>query len=690
MKTTRLLILSLFLLSLLAGCAPAATPAPTAAAATIPPAISPTGTSLPVSTALPAATVTPASTPTPTFEPPRILWDKTYGKTGADTGESLLADGAGGAYLFGTAHFDLYGKGASGEFNLMRVDSAGNTLWEKTYSSGQPSTGISITRTADGNLLLAGTSQSPVTGADVYLVKVDPQGSEIWSRTFEGPLDEMASASALADGSFMLWGNSVDPKDIVADSGAAGYGGYSGRSHIYLAKMDADGNLAWSKTFGGKNNLVASGGVPAADGGFVVLATLMRYPQPDDDAYLLKLDANGEIGWERTWEEGSIVTYDLLRSADNQYLIAASTAPARNIDFLFIKVDDQGQETWRSTFGDPKMMDYPMRVIQTADGGYIAAGDWIKDFSGQNPGEVSITKIDANGQLLWEKTVKPGGRHNVLRGWLQQADGSYWLTGSRFGQGSEVYLLSISGDTAAGSGYLSQTPPGLTPQVFAPGLVSVEKAVDFAITFAPDGQELYFTRRLDGGKNALYEAHLTNGAWTEPAPVTFATEYPAFEPHISADNKTLYFGWIISMDKDEIWAVDRVAEGWSQPRRVGDGMFASSDQDGQFYVTSLPSQTLVKVGIENGLFANPTTIGSGVHPAIAPDGSYLISDNGDGNLIVRFLQADGSWGAPKSLSGTGIPVEASIASISPDGKYLFYTYQQNIYWVSTDILAGLK
>lgn len=710
MKSIRQFVIFVILLSLLTSCAPASTPTPTV----VPPtntAAPPTLTAVPPTSTVVPPTATPAlsrveglePTAIPTPEIPRILWDKTYRKTsGDDMGEDVLVADDGGFYIVGTAGLDVSGAGVNGDVYLIRTDANGEVLWEKTYGGDKAEEGLSIVRTNDGNLLLAGmTKSSGAGGADAYLVKVDLDGNEIWSKAFGGLLDESASVRELADGGFMLWGNSVNPNDIVADPGAAGYGGYAGRSNVYLAKIDAKGNKIWSQTFGGKNNLLTSGGVEASDGGFVVLASLLRFPEPGDDIYLLKLDKNGNKVWDRTWEDGTMAAYDLIRTADDNYLIAGSYAPIGDAaqpkaDFLFVKVDQQGQDVWTSTFGDPAMMDYPMAVTQTADGGYIAAGDWIKDWSGASVGLISITKIGPDGKLVWEKTIKPAGRHNVLRTWLQLADGSCLLVGSRLTQKFSIYLMKV--DVGVSSAYLGQTPPDLTPQIFAPGIVSVEGAMEFAASFSPDGNELYFTRRFDGQENVIYEMHLVNGIWTEPAPAAFASGYVAFEPHLTADNQTIYFGWghsqlseeKTSLENGGIWAADRTASGWSTPRYVGEGMFVSSDQSGQIYVTNATARNLSKVTLTDGRFTKLEPIGAGVHPAIAPDGSYLVYDDGDGNLTAVFPQPDGSWGGPISLVQQNIPAAASIATISPDGKYLFYTYKGDLYWVSAEIIANLQ
>jgi len=679
-------VIIIVLLSLLTSCSPAQLMTPVAS--DVMPTVRSTNTVVPP-TAIPQPTTNPA------LEILCILWDKTYHKTAGDMGEDVLVAEDGGFYIVGTTDMDLYGTGKSGDIYLIRTDENGDVLWENAYGGDKAEEGLSITRTSDGNLLLAGkTNTSNAGGADAYLVKVDLEGNEIWSKTYGSSLDEMISARELADGSFLLWGNVIASQDFVADPGLAGYDGLAGRSNIYLAKIDANGDELWAQKIGEKNNLIVSGGVEASDGGFVVLATLLRFPEPGDALYLLEVDKSGQKVWERTWEEGTTAAYDLIRTDDDQYLIAASVAPADDTaramaDFLFIKVDQQGKDVWISQFGDPKMIDHPVMVTQTTDGGYMAAGHWIKDWSGRSIGEISFTKIGPDGKLVWEKTIKPAGREIVLRSWLQLADGNFLLVGSRMTRQFEINLMKV-GMGIENSAYLGQTPPGLEPQVFAPGLISTDGAVEFAASFSPDGKEFYFTRRNEGQDISIFETHQIEGAWTDPAPVTFTTGHPAFEPHVSADNQTLYFGWIINPEMEEIWAVDRAADGWSAPRRVGDGMFVSSDQNGQFYVTNFANRTLVKVNVNNGLFADPQTIGSGIHPAIAPNGSYLINDNGDGNLAVRFLQPDGTWSTPQSLAVQGIPAAASIASISPDGKYLFYTYQNDLYWVSTEMIANLQ
>jgi hypothetical protein len=96
-------------------------------------------------------------------------------------------------------------------------------------------------------------------------MKLDQDGNELWFKTFGGPLDEMAAARQMTDGSYILAGNIVDPDDFVTDPGTAGYGGFEGRSNIYLARLDTDGNELWSRAYGGENNVLVTAGVQTPD-----------------------------------------------------------------------------------------------------------------------------------------------------------------------------------------------------------------------------------------------------------------------------------------------------------------------------------------------------------------------------------------------------------------------------------------
>ena len=431
------------LVILLASCQPAATPAPETNTA-VPPAAEPAppGTS----TAEPESPETSTAEPSPEEQ----AWFKTYGGVRDDVGWDLLVAEDGGCFIAGTTDLQFEPE-MGGDVYLVRTDPAGEVLWEKTYEGEGYQEGGSITQTSDGELLISGmTTSSATQGMDIFLLRLDQDGVELESRTFGGPLDEMGAAWPLDDGGFLLGGIIVDPNDFVADPGAAGYSGLEGRSNVYIARVDDGGDELWSRSFGGKKNVLASGGVQAPDGGFLVLATIMYFPEDDNDILLLRVDENGEELWSRTWDEGVTSAYDLIETSDGNYLISASYAPPggddRSVpDSLFIKIDPEGNEIWRTVFGEPDMIDYGALLVEAADGsGYYAAGEWGRDLYSHSS-DISWVKISPDGDLLWRQII-PTATHNMFGVLRQDPAGGYIMTGSTVNKAGNFDIFVVKTD----------------------------------------------------------------------------------------------------------------------------------------------------------------------------------------------------------------------------------------------------
>jgi hypothetical protein len=140
-------------------------------------------------------------------------------------------------------------------------------------------------------------------------------------------------------------------------------------------------------------------------------------------------------------------------------------------------------------------------------------------------------------------------------------------------------------------------------------------------------------------------------------------------------------------------------------------MFASAALNGTLYYTDMSNWPnppgIVSSKLVNGEYAKSQILDGGVnspmfgaHPCIAPDKSFIIYDSfrrdGQGggkkpDLYVSFRKEDGSWGPAMNLGDNINHAGSNLgASLSPDGKYLFYSSEGDIYWVSTEILNQLK
>ena len=376
-------------------------------------------------------------------------WTKMYGSDVDSLGHDVLLLEDGGYLIVGdtVTHYDPV---MIGHLLLMRLDAGGEVVWEHTYGGNRSCTGQSVLATGDAGYVVAGTIESEDgSDLDVYLLCVDEEGTELWSRSFGTPRDKFGGELlATADGGYVIVGNSVDRDDVVADPGAPGF---AGRSSAYVLRTDEEGNEVWSRRYETQDNVIASGGAMAADGGIVVLSYVLCYPIDDNDIRLFKVDDTGAELWSRVWADGKASGYDFLATSDGGYLISGARShpdePQRvKSDALLIKTDGDGRELWSTTYGEPDRVETAHAVAETADGQYVWVGWQALDLYTHRD-DVYLVGFDANGSLLWE-SVTPTFKHNMHEALVQHPDGSFVIVGSaaRPGGSFRIQLTKIAPD----------------------------------------------------------------------------------------------------------------------------------------------------------------------------------------------------------------------------------------------------
>jgi hypothetical protein len=255
--------------------------------------------------------------------------------------------------------------------------------------------------------------------------------------------------------------------------------------------------------------------------------------------------------------------------------------------------------------------------------------------------------------------------------------------------------------------YLGQKPPGINPEIFAPGIISTEEFTEFKGSFTPDGNEYYYYKHaLPEFIPTIFFTKVENDVWTKPAEFELTSGARAAHPCISHDNLHLFFKWSFSKDQNKqsgIYVSARTDSGWSVPNYIGQGMYLTSDNSGQLYTTEAvwgdqPKFYLSKTTYTNGVFGHferqviHPHFENQTHPCIAPDGSYIIFDinTEDSSLFVSFKDKDGNWGEAIDLTHHGFKPDIRGAYISPDGKYLFYSYEGDIWWVDIQVIEKLR
>jgi hypothetical protein len=264
--------------------------------------------------------------------------------------------------------------------------------------------------------------------------------------------------------------------------------------------------------------------------------------------------------------------------------------------------------------------------------------------------------------------------------------------------------------------YFGQKKPGLTPQPFAPGIISTA-AFEFAGTFSADGSEFFFTRRPDhqGSENRIYHTRMIHGQWTRPVLAPFAEDTFEFIPLIAPGGGKMFFYSDRPLPADtgldgNIWFAVKTAAGWSRAQYLSHPanrrycMMVSATAGGALYFAGV-------YGGKRGVFRSSGEPGpkakleylpdevNGLrpaHPFISADERFLLFDAqttgiGKPELYVSFRRQDGTW-TPAANLGPVINATKTefAASISPDGRYLFFHRRVgsngDIYWVDSRVL----
>lgn len=291
---------------------------------------------------------------------------------------------------------DFITCGGIGQSYLVRTDVDGDTIWTKHYDNAIGGFNAeSIQLLSDGSIVVV------CRGSSVIVLKLDANGNVIYSNNWNvGGGIYPKSIRTTTDGGFIV-------------AGVASVFGTNGTSNeAFIAKTDALGDTTWVRSFGELSSDAAYEVRQTADGGYVLVGSVGGWPNYNQRLYVVKLDANGNLVWEKKHTSGAQqwVGYSIQQTLDGGYIATGnnydSTAGPNFYSMLFVKMDANGDVDWVSNPISGDLDCAGLDVIQNPDSTYMAVG-YLGDFSNPVNGfpayRLPLVKLDKSGNKLWEK-----------------------------------------------------------------------------------------------------------------------------------------------------------------------------------------------------------------------------------------------------------------------------------------------
>ena len=357
---------------------------------------------------------------------------KNYGGSKNDVANAVVKTQDGGAAVLGytqSINGDISDKTIEDfDFWILKLDAENNIQWSKTFGGSEDDRGNDILQTKDGGFAILGYSTSSnldVPGnagsQDFWMIKLDANGTISWSKTF-GYLGADFGTTLLqtADNSYLITG--------VLDVTASGGQGNSRNSQrhaggdIWAIKLSENGDLQWSKYFGGSFTDAPFGIVETEDHNFIIAGSSdsadvdISNNNGSYDFWVLKITSNGSLLWERSFGGSEIDEARAITATnDGNFIIVGDTRSADKdvsnnhgaADVWIIKMNTDGNLIWEKTIGGSSF-DVARSVARAQDNGFIISGSsrsLNEGFTNQGQNDALLLKIDAEGNLVWKQTI---------------------------------------------------------------------------------------------------------------------------------------------------------------------------------------------------------------------------------------------------------------------------------------------
>jgi hypothetical protein len=445
--------------------------------------------------------------------PPELEWQRCLGGTSSEDANGVTSTTDGGYVLTGiTGSMDGDVSALQGVADLwvVKLDSNGELLWERTYGGSNDERGLDIQQTMDGGFIVIGSTTSEdgdVTEAfgdgDIWVLKLDPEGQLEWQKSYGGSFNEFGyGIRQLSDGSYLMTGWTYSNDGTIS-------GNHGGRD-AWLAHIANNGDLLWQHCIGGLGQDGARSMALTSDGAVVIAGWSNTNAFPDEgafgpeDLWVVKLNLNGVVLWERFfggpgddqgWDIMETMAGELIVVGQHESPLADSTTWQN--DAWVLALDPAGQLLWDEHFGG-SAGDYAFAVGQYPNGDLVVAG-----LTQSSDGDVSgyhgsidgwLFSLNEEHELLWQRSIG-GTSDELVRGLVVDPTGSIVVAGRTYSNDGDISGNHGSYDVLA--------------MKFGGGPIGIEEpAEDWTFTAFPNPASDHLTVQLDLPRTGAVELEI--------------------------------------------------------------------------------------------------------------------------------------------------------------------------------------
>jgi hypothetical protein len=314
--------------------------------------------------------------------------------------------------------------------------------FEINFGSVNGDVGNTIHQTLDGKYILAGTSY--ITGW------VDAEVYLALIDTDGTVLWTKSYGGGLDDAPAAL--RQTSDSGFVIAGRTSSFG--AGMSDVYLLRTDAGGDTLWTRTYGGSDFDLGKDVQLTYDGGFIVAGQESSTNGGIANMYLIKTDASGDTLWTRSYPAGAWTgAMGVVQTPDSGYMVFGdfenNVTGTGDYDLICLKLNSQGDSLWSTTYPDSVYHDYAQAIRQTADGGFVLASQRENQYIPSEPGSSRIIRIDAGGDTLWTRVFGVNYTYNI-GGIYQTSDSGFAIVGYTFDTVLFSNILFITKINSAG------------------------------------------------------------------------------------------------------------------------------------------------------------------------------------------------------------------------------------------------